>query len=400
RPAAFQGASFLSRTSSGRRRDRIIVSEASRYDSLAARRGFHKMILRPGHYLRSWEDGTEFGTLASEECFNLEADSAERSPLPCVRQAWATDLRAHAEEYIENEFPGSLLIRFPPSATPGASQYYRLRARGRDRAPSVLSFGVDPGEKLWSQGDTVTGQFRVGPAPVLIAVRPARPGGAIQVETFGLSSFHVPGRRGSVQSGTFRWAELLIRGSLPTNEGVLAFSTEPAPLISSAQGKTPPLSVIARLRSLGYISAGEWVPREVTAERPDPAAKTLPPLELPDGSVQIRTQTDLPERPIPAIRRLHPNQARVGEICQRQPGGEAAIAITGSGFVRGDTIFWNGRALPTVFGNDTLLTAGVPPDLLSKPGDIQIRLRNPADPAKTEPQATFKLLPADSRDPN
>ncbi|MGH9364636.1 MAG: sulfatase, partial [Thermoanaerobaculia bacterium] len=399
RPAAFQGASFLSRTSSGRRRDRIIVSEASRYDSLAVRRGFYKMIVRPGYSISSWEDGTAFGTLASEECFNLEEDSAEKSPLPCVHQAWARDLRAHAEEYVRNEFPGSLVIRFPASATPGASRYYGLRVRGRDSAPSVLSFGMDPGDKPWSQRDRVAGQFRVGSAPVWVAVRPERPGGAIEVETLGLSSFHVPGRREPVQSGTFQWADLLIRGTLPINEGVLAFSTEPAPLISSAQGKTPPLSVIARLRSLGYISAGEWVPREVTAEELNPAAKPLPPLELPEGSVRIRSQTDLPGRPIPAIRRLHPNQARIGEIFQRQPSGDAAIAITGSGFVRGDTIFWNGRLLRTMFGSDTLLAAGVPPDLLTKPGDIQITVRNPTDPAHIEPQATFKLLPADARDP-
>ena len=294
RPATFEGASLFSLAEDSRSPERFIVSESSRYDSLAVRLGSHKMILRPGYPIRSWEDGTPFGTLSTEECFDLQADAAERNPSPCKDQAWAANLRVRAQEYIQDEFPGSLLIRFPASATPGESQDYAVRARGRDRPPSVLSFGMDPVNKLVSRGDTVTGQFRVGSAPVWVAVRPPRPGGAIEVQTFGLPSFHVPGRREPVESGTFRWAELLMRTgtAAPSKEGVVAFSTAPTPWIWSPRPESLPLSVIARLRSLGYISAGEWLRQEAAAEEPAPEA--LPPMDIPDGSVRIQTRTRLP----------------------------------------------------------------------------------------------------------
>ena len=100
------------------------------------------------------------------------------------------------------------------------------------------------------------------------------------------------------------------------------------------------------------------------------------------------------------IGQLHPAEARVGEIFQKQPDGNAAMAITGSGFKREDTVYWNGTALQTTFGNSTLVTAEVPAGLLGRPGEIAIVIRGAGEPPDGEARATFILRPGETSGAN
>lgn len=108
------------------------------------------------------------------------------------------------------------------------------------------------------------------------------------------------------------------------------------------------------------------------------------------GTGRISRARGGPER---ALLALSPALARAGEAFQRQATGESALAVLGAGFSRGDVIFWGGRPLRTTFAHSRLLTAIVPTELIEKPGDVEVTVENPADPALARLRATFRLLP-------
>lgn len=77
------------------------------------------------------------------------------------------------------------------------------------------------------------------------------------------------------------------------------------------------------------------------------------------------------------ILRMYPGRAVVGVPFQVQGNGRSALAVTGNNFQRGAAININGQKLPTVFANEGLLTAEMPPEYLTKPGTIQFTVVNP-----------------------
>lgn len=90
-----------------------------------------------------------------------------------------------------------------------------------------------------------------------------------------------------------------------------------------------------------------------------------------------------------SLRALVPSECRAGEVFQKLDTGEAALLVLGTGFRRGDTLFWNGRALRTAFGHSRLLTAAVPPELLGTPGLVEIRVEDTIDPSQSQLRAEF-----------
>ena len=95
-----------------------------------------------------------------------------------------------------------------------------------------------------------------------------------------------------------------------------------------------------------------------------------------------------------SVRALAPSECRAGEVFQKLDTGEAALLVLGTGFRRGDTLFWNGRALRTAFGHSRLLTAAVPPELLATPGRVEIRVEDTIDPSQPKLRAEFAVRPS------
>ena len=91
------------------------------------------------------------------------------------------------------------------------------------------------------------------------------------------------------------------------------------------------------------------------------------------------------------VRALVPSECRAGEVFQKLDTGEAALLVLGTGFHRGDTVFWNGKALRTAFGHSRLLTAAVPPDRLESPGPVEIRVENTIDLSQPKLRAEFRI---------
>jgi hypothetical protein len=121
--------------------------------------------------------------------------------------------------------------------------------------------------------------------------------------------------------------------------------------------------------------------------------------ETPDPAIAPGRLVRRQPGPVRTISALVPSEARAGEVFQRQPDGRAALAVLGTGLAQGDEIFWDGRRLPTTYGHSRILTATLPAELLAEPGDIEVTIRNAADPSKTALRATFRLRPADAPEP-
>ena len=91
---------------------------------------------------------------------------------------------------------------------------------------------------------------------------------------------------------------------------------------------------------------------------------------------------------------LVPDHARAGEIFRRQPDGEAGLVLLGTGLTRGDAVSWNGYPLKTTFGHSRLITAAVPPELLAKPGDVEIVIEDAMTPSRPKLRGVFRIAPS------
>jgi len=75
--------------------------------------------------------------------------------------------------------------------------------------------------------------------------------------------------------------------------------------------------------------------------------------------------------PVPVATSLNPTSVAAG-------GGQFTLTVTGSNFVNGATVNWNGSPLVTTFGGATSLTATVPGGNVASAGAANITVTNPA----------------------
>ena len=83
------------------------------------------------------------------------------------------------------------------------------------------------------------------------------------------------------------------------------------------------------------------------------------------------------EHPGPLVlRELHPAFTDRGKAFNPQPDGSSALAVACSGASPGATIFFDGRALETTYGDASCLSAVVPPELCERAGRKEVFLRS------------------------
>ena len=90
---------------------------------------------------------------------------------------------------------------------------------------------------------------------------------------------------------------------------------------------------------------------------------------------------------------LKPDRSRAGEIFGRLTNGRAELIVTGTGLTRTDSVHWNGRPLKTFFASSRTLGAEIPPDLLEKPGNVDVTVEDTMDPTQPKLRATFVVQP-------
>ena len=143
-------------------------------------------------------------------------------------------------------------------------------------------------------------------------------------------------------------------------------------------------------------------------ERAAAAALAIPALVLVMALASVACR----ERPLPSVGpgrvlraradaarsllALAPDHARTREVFQAQPNGTAGLALLGTGFAPGDVVSFGGRRLETTFGGSRLLTVQVPPDLLARPGEIEVSVEGPPGSERARLTARFHLEPAGS----
>lgn len=95
------------------------------------------------------------------------------------------------------------------------------------------------------------------------------------------------------------------------------------------------------------------------------------------------------QNPTPSLKSLSPSSAPA-------QGASFTLQVSGSDFVFGATIVWNGSPLSTIFVNDGTLTALVNPVFLSIPGTAAIEVLNPAPGGGYSNSVNFTVSPVTS----
>ena len=90
------------------------------------------------------------------------------------------------------------------------------------------------------------------------------------------------------------------------------------------------------------------------------------------------------QNPVPAVQSMQPPFAPAG-------GGPVTVTISGSGFVNGSTVEWNGAALSTTFVNSTSLQISLSASELSSVGAFPVRVTNPAPGGGVSSPVTFDV---------
>ena len=88
--------------------------------------------------------------------------------------------------------------------------------------------------------------------------------------------------------------------------------------------------------------------------------------------------------PTPSISSLSPNSATAGAPA-------FTLTVSGSGFLVGSTVRWNGSALSTNYVSGTQLNASVPASLIASQGTASVTVANPG--GATSPAVTFTINP-------
>ncbi|MCE9557788.1 MAG: hypothetical protein K8R88_02440 [Armatimonadetes bacterium] len=88
--------------------------------------------------------------------------------------------------------------------------------------------------------------------------------------------------------------------------------------------------------------------------------------------------------PVPVLSTMAPNNAIVG-------GAGFTLTMTGSGFVSGSQVMWNGAPLATTFVNSTNLSATVPSANIAATGTASITVFNPTPGGGTSSALTFTI---------
>lgn len=270
-PAGMAGEK-LGRLHSARR---VVASEASPYGAVALFEQNHKVIVRPGFRPRHWETGAWLDSLPAEECFDLARDPTEVHGTSCS-EPWAQKLLDDAERTIASSFPGDLVMRAEPRGGP-----CRLDI-GAATAAEVRFFGEPPNLRISRAGGKARVDLGRMEGPIWIATRPEGDERTLAVDVVGCGVVRSAAGERLPRVLETSWSDLLWRGMTGLPDGSVVFSVAPGPpVLHESAGYSSELT--ARLRSLGYVSAGKKIPT------PAPSAVRAPPGSLPPpGRIRIK----------------------------------------------------------------------------------------------------------------
>jgi hypothetical protein len=101
-------------------------------------------------------------------------------------------------------------------------------------------------------------------------------------------------------------------------------------------------------------------------------------------NITITDYSSTTNNPVPAISTLSPSSAAAGSAA-------ITLSLSGSNFINGSVVNWNGTALPTTFVSSSSLTASVASTLLATAGTASVNVFNPAPGGGTSGNLTFTI---------
>ena len=89
--------------------------------------------------------------------------------------------------------------------------------------------------------------------------------------------------------------------------------------------------------------------------------------------------------PVPSVSSLNPNSAVAG-------GPAFTLSVSGSGFVQGSMVQWNGSNRPTMFGGGASLSASIPASDIASAGSVSITVFNPGPGGGSSNSLPFTIV--------
>lgn len=101
-------------------------------------------------------------------------------------------------------------------------------------------------------------------------------------------------------------------------------------------------------------------------------------------NITITDYSSTTNNPVPALSAMSPSSAAAGSAA-------LTLNLTGSNFINGSVVNWNGTALPTTFVSSSSLTASVASNFLSTAGTATVNVFNPSPGGGTSGNLTFTI---------
>jgi len=85
----------------------------------------------------------------------------------------------------------------------------------------------------------------------------------------------------------------------------------------------------------------------------------------------------------PMLKEIGPVKTKAGVVFNAQPDNEAAIWVITENATRSTVVIWDEKQIPSYFQNSKYITASVPKELYSKPGQYKVYLLDTKTGAKS-----------------
>jgi hypothetical protein len=99
------------------------------------------------------------------------------------------------------------------------------------------------------------------------------------------------------------------------------------------------------------------------------------------------------QNPVPEITRLAPNEVQSGE-------SGVTLTVTGTGFLEGATVTWDGASRTTSYVSDTQVVASILSSDLEEPRSVSVRVRNPEPTARASNELIFDVVATGGIEPS
>ena len=201
------------------------------------------------------------------------------------------------------------------------------------------------------------------------------------------------GSSSSVQAAQAKPAAIQLDSISPTSVLVAT----PFTMILTGSGFTAASSVFLTFTSGSYCNGNNYCnPTQISY---DPVTGNLtasfPAISAPGtgqvtvvNAVPISSSNSLPftvtPNPVPSITSLSPSSATAGDPT-------LTLTVSGSNFITGSVVQWNGSNRPTTYGSGTQLTAVISQTDLTTAGSANVTVVNPAPGGGTSAPATFTV---------